>query len=307
MIGNPGDRISGHYQGLKALANGNYVVISSDWNGNRGAVTWGNGSSGTRGVVSAANSLVGNKTIDAVGLSGDNPSLGGGVFPYADGNYVIISRYWDNGNRVDTGAVSLGKSNVPVTGIVSAENSVLSVYERVGFGRLVADYDPANRQMVVGRPDSNAVTIFRYEIKKSVFDFDGDSKTDIGIFRPSDGSWWYVRSSDSQFRVFRFGVGMDKPVQGDWTGDGKADIAVFRESTGEWFFQRSEDNSFYSVPFGAAGDVPAPGDYDGDGRFDTAVFRPSNGTWYVNRSTAGLLIAGFGANGDRPAPAAFVP
>src|SRR6185369_5786261 len=26
-------------------------------------------------------------------------------------------------------------------------------------------------------------------------DFDGDGKTDISIFRPSDGSWWYSRST----------------------------------------------------------------------------------------------------------------
>jgi hypothetical protein len=138
-------------------------------------------------------------------------------------------------------------------------------------------------------------------------DFDGDGKADIAIFRAADGSWWYLRSSDSQFRVYRFGVGTDKPVQGDYTGDGKADLAIFRPSTGEWFFQRSEDNSFYSLPFGATGDLAVPGDYDGDGRFDTAVFRPSTANWFVQRSTAGILIAGFGAAGDRPVPNAFVP
>jgi cytochrome c peroxidase len=138
-------------------------------------------------------------------------------------------------------------------------------------------------------------------------DYDGDGKADVAIFRPSDGSWWYLRSSDLQYRVFRFGIATDKPVPGDYTGDGKTDIAVWRPLTGEWFIQRSEDNSFYSVPFGQAGDIPAPGDYDGDGRNDSAVFRPQDATWYVNRSTAGILIAGFGSNGDLPAPSAFVP
>ena len=47
------------WQGIIGLRNGNYVVESSSWNGGRGAATWGNGLTGTRGIVSAANSLVG--------------------------------------------------------------------------------------------------------------------------------------------------------------------------------------------------------------------------------------------------------
>jgi hypothetical protein len=60
-------------------------------------------------------------------------------------------------------------------------------------------------------------------------------------------------------------------------------------------------------PFGLYTDIPAPGDYDGDGKFDASVFRPSNNTWFIQRTTAGTLIQGFGQNGDRPVPNAFVP
>ena len=60
--------------GVTALTNGNYVVISSNWdNGavaNVGAVTWGNGASGVSGVVSSANSLVGSTANDQVGSGG---------------------------------------------------------------------------------------------------------------------------------------------------------------------------------------------------------------------------------------------
>ena len=52
------------------MSNGNYVVGSPDWNSNRGAATWGNGSTGISGTISAANSLVGSNPGDLVGELG---------------------------------------------------------------------------------------------------------------------------------------------------------------------------------------------------------------------------------------------
>ncbi len=137
-------------------------------------------------------------------------------------------------------------------------------------------------------------------------DYDGDGKSDIGIFRPSDGSWWLNRSTAGVF-VTSFGVGTDKPVPADYTEDGKTDIAVWRPGNGTWYVLRSEDSSFFAVPFGANGDTPAAADYDGDGKADFGVFRPDGANWFIQRSTAGILIQQFGANGDVPTPASFLP
>jgi len=136
-------------------------------------------------------------------------------------------------------------------------------------------------------------------------DFDGDGRTDIGIFRPSAGEWWINGSSTNQTTAARFGISSDKVASGDFTGDGKSDIAFFRPSNGYWFIQRSEDSSFFSFPFGALGDIPVPADFDGDGKTDAAVFRPSTSTWFILQSGGGTGIGQFGQTGDVPVTADY--
>jgi len=147
---------------------------------------------------------------------------------------------------------------------------------------------------------------FSFANTKAPFDFEGDGKTDIGIFRSSVGEWWINRSSNGSTYAAQFGASTDEIVPADYTGDGKTDIAFWRPSTGEWYVLRSENNSFYSVPFGTTNDLPAPADFDADGKADTAVFRPSNATWYIQRSTDnGTTIQQFGSTGDQPVAADY--
>ena len=68
-MGGPAECVSG----VTPLSNGNYVVESPYWNGNRGAATWGNGSTGISGTISAANSLVGSNPGDGVGTVTASP------------------------------------------------------------------------------------------------------------------------------------------------------------------------------------------------------------------------------------------
>ncbi len=137
------------------------------------------------------------------------------------------------------------------------------------------------------------------------FDFDGDAKSDIAIFRPGPGEWWYLKSSDGGNGAATFGGPTDKIVPADYTGDGKTDIAIWRPSSGFWYVLRSEDQSFYAFPFGSSGDTPVPADFDGDGKSDTAVYRSSTNTWFINNSNGGTTISQFGITGDVPVNADY--
>jgi hypothetical protein len=135
-------------------------------------------------------------------------------------------------------------------------------------------------------------------------DFDGDGRTDISVFRPSEGNW-YVNQSTAGFGVVNWGVSTDLATPGDFDGDGKTDFAIFRPSTGYWWILRSSDLGYGAAPFGTSGDIPVQGDYDGDGKTDLAVYRPSNNGWYIANSTGGYTITGFGTAGDTPVRADY--
>ena len=135
------------------------------------------------------------------------------------------------------------------------------------------------------------------------FDFDGDRKADVGVFRPSNGVW-FINNSGGGFNIFQFGQATDKPVSADFDGDGKSDGAVYRG--GVWYRLRSSNNTFDAIGFGLSDDIPVPADFDGDGKADVAVFRKSNGTWHYLRSNDnGYITLQFGSNGDVPVPADY--
>lgn len=77
-------------------------------------------------------------------------------------------------------------------------------------------------------------------------DFDGDSRDDVAIFRPSSGLW-AVRGVT---RVY-FGGSGDEARPGDYNGDGISDIAIYRGTSGLWavrdvtrvYFGQSSDTS----------------------------------------------------------------
>lgn len=133
-----------------------------------------------------------------------------------------------------------------------------------------------------------------------LFDYDGDGRADISVFRASENKWYILQSSNSAVTEKIFAIAGDIPVPADYDGDGKTDVAVFRPSTGDWWYLSSIDNAQVSARWGQAGDIPRPSDFDGDGKADYIVYRPSNNVWYRLGSTGATSILSFGTAGDLP-------
>ena len=221
-------------------------------------------------------------------------------------NYRVV--FSETVTGFDSADVSLAGStantsaaNIVITGSGATYNVAVSNIVSSGQVRasLIADaaLDALGNPSNISTSSDNTITFI---LRRIGFDFDGDRKSDISVFRPSTGSWYLLQSSNNSFLGQSFGISSDIITPADYDGDGKTDFAVFRSDNGTWYLQQST-NGFTAIQFGQNGDIPVPADYDGDGEADIAVYRPSAGSWYRLNSSNGQFVAvQFGTAEDKP-------
>jgi hypothetical protein len=160
-------------------------------------------------------------------------------------------------------------------------------------------------------------------------DFDGDGRTDIGIFR--NGTFLLARLkttfpcfgcaatlSAEQFATVSFGQAGDIPIAGDWDADTVDDLGVFRPGDAGTMIFRIKHVTFTracptcpflpvttftseSHTFGAAGQLPITGDWDNDGHDSFGVYDPALAKFFVSDDLAEANFTfNFGVSGDRP-------
>lgn len=143
-----------------------------------------------------------------------------------------------------------------------------------------------------------------------VADFDGNTRSDLAVFRPSN-NYWYISTdfgSGVNDYYIPWGASGDVLLLGDYSGDGSSsDTCVWRPSTGTFYVFNRLNGTYFVQPWGAAGDIPVSGDFDGDDVADFAIWRPSTGTFWVLKSTDRTALVqqwGTGAT-DMPVPADY--
>ncbi len=256
------------------------------------------------------------------------------------GYYVVRSTLFDNDLITNAGAISyfssetgqfapfaenaveskqsgLDKQLPPSESLgISMSNSVIGTTPN-GGSSMTFSYDSVNDQLAVGRPAENMVTLFSLgnpplTPTNALFDFDGDGRSDISVFRPDakddDNNYWRVfQSSNIQTSNFEWGIAADADslAPADYDGDGKTDFAIYRRSENNFYIYNSSDNSTRIENFGIAGDKLTVADWDNDDKADISVYREgAQSVFYFlgsnNNPNRKISFVPLGTVGDKP-------
>jgi hypothetical protein len=150
--------------GVYALDDGNYMLVTPDWGGGRGAATWWNGNELVTGTVNTDNSVFGNSMSDQFGS--------GGLQKLSNGNVLIFSKqFGDTKGAVTWLNGSNGRDMNGQFGVASAQNSLVGAQSTDYVG-----YDINGVQSSVAREVGGG----RFVVMSTAWDNPDNSQQDAG-------------------------------------------------------------------------------------------------------------------------------
>jgi len=134
-------------------------------------------------------------------------------------------------------------------------------------------------------------------------DFDGDGKTDIGIYNNTTGELKVALSDGTKFTpqaaawlTFSGASYSWIPFTGNFNGDKFTDFGVYNKDTGEWKIALGTGAGFgdfttWLTGFGGSDYTPLTGDFNGDGLTDICIFNKTAGEFKIAFSNTKTFVA----------------
>ena len=173
----------------------------------------------------SANIISGNAPLTVEFTDTSTGSITTWNWSFGDGNFSALRNPTYTYSRGGAYTISLNVTNAKGSDTLTRPDYIIVNGDKIGiFRNSTGDWklDYNNTGLVD--------TSFHFGINGDsplVGDWNGDSRSDIGVFRPSTQQFIFNTSPVTRTT---FGLSTDVPITGDWDGDKTTDVGVFRPS-----------------------------------------------------------------------------